>query len=294
MAALSKPSDINKIWADGGDVVSPSDVKIGLGWEVEVPPRQYFNWLDNKQDQFNAHVNQHGIPVWDSVTEYQAGKSYVQGSNGVVYVATQTHTNQDPVSVSTHWSPAFQKGEAVFETAGVTVWTVPLAMKLGIIKPKITVRSGGAGGGRRPSGGPGGGGGAEATGVVDLTGVTSVNITVGAGGIGILSPTNADGTNGGASSFGAYMSASGGLAGLTNAGGVSGTATGGSLNSGLGDGGSSVTNGTGAASGGPGGGPGGEGTSGGGRAGKGHGGGGGGAITNDAGNGVGGFVRIEW
>lgn len=109
MAVINKPSDINKIWAGSGDKTSPSDVKIGEGWEVEVPPRQYFNWLDNKQDQFNAHVNQHGIPVWDSVTEYQAGKSYTQGSDGVVYIAVQTNANNDPTSDATDsfWREAF-------------------------------------------------------------------------------------------------------------------------------------------------------------------------------------------
>lgn len=103
MAVVNKPSDINKIWADGGDKVSPSDVKIGLGWEVEVPPRQYFNWLDSKQDQAIAHINQHGIPVWDNITEYQANKSYVQGSDGIIYQSLLTHTNQNPTSTSGYW-----------------------------------------------------------------------------------------------------------------------------------------------------------------------------------------------
>lgn len=103
MSVINKPSDINKIWAEGGDKVSPSDVKIGTGWEVEVPPRQWFNWLDSKQDQAIAHINQFGIPVWDSVTEYQADKSYVQGSDGIIYLATQTATNQNPVSSPAYW-----------------------------------------------------------------------------------------------------------------------------------------------------------------------------------------------
>lgn len=98
MAEISKPSDINKIWSSAGDVISPSDTKIANGWAVEIPPRQWFNWLDNKQDQAIAHINQHGIPVWDSVTEYRAGKSIVQGSNGAFYRSVTTNTNINPVT----------------------------------------------------------------------------------------------------------------------------------------------------------------------------------------------------
>src|SRR5690554_8150794 len=78
MPQISKPNSLNKIWAAGGDRATPLDGKISSGWQIEIPPRQWFNWLDNRQDQAIAHFNQHGIPVWDDQTEYQAGKSYVQ------------------------------------------------------------------------------------------------------------------------------------------------------------------------------------------------------------------------
>lgn len=113
MAEIQKPLGINKIWAAGGDILAPSDSKIATGWQVEIPPRQYFNYIDNKQDQFNAHVNQHGIPVWDSVTEYRYStdgvKSLCMGTNGSVYRAKQTNINQNPVSdlLNTYWEIAF-------------------------------------------------------------------------------------------------------------------------------------------------------------------------------------------
>lgn len=262
MAEINKPSDINKIWAENGDVVAPSDVKIDTGWEVEVPPRQYFNYIDNKQDQFNAHVNQHGIPVWDNVTEYQANKSYVQGSDGVIYIAVQTHTNQNPTTdtADAYWKEAFARGQTTiqawsstvnyplssyvigsngiiyfslqvsgpsttvrnpisepnywqqyavrgqvtFSAAGVTVWDVPLAMQRGIIKPKVKLW--GAGGGGSYTGAAGGGYSEK---IVDLTGVTNVTITIGAGGIFSSTETN----NGGTTSFGAIFSATGGNGG---------------------------------------------------------------------------------
>jgi hypothetical protein len=96
MAQFLKPSNLNNVWASGGDRIYPGDTKYATGWQVEIPPRQYFNEIDYKQDQMLAHLNQHGIPVWDSETEYQADRSYVQGSTGTVYRCVQTHTAQNP------------------------------------------------------------------------------------------------------------------------------------------------------------------------------------------------------
>lgn len=108
MAAISKPTDINKIWSAGGGLLAPSDAKINTGWVVEIPDYQYFNYLDNKQDRFNAHSNQFGIPVWDAVTEYQANKSLSQGSDGIIYRCLITSTNVNPVGDTTSsWEVAF-------------------------------------------------------------------------------------------------------------------------------------------------------------------------------------------
>ena len=106
MPQITKPTDVSTIWCSSGDLVKPTDTKIQTGWEIEIPPRQWFNWLDNRQDTFNAHVNQHGVAVWDAVTEYQADKSYTQGVDGIVYKCLQTHTNISPPN-ATYWKKAF-------------------------------------------------------------------------------------------------------------------------------------------------------------------------------------------
>ena len=109
MAQFIKPENLNNVWASGGDRIYPGDTKYATGWQVEIPPRQYFNEIDYKQDQMLAHLNQHGIPVWDNETEYQADQSYVQGSTGTIYRCVLTHTNQNPdLDVSnTYWIIAF-------------------------------------------------------------------------------------------------------------------------------------------------------------------------------------------
>ena len=104
--AFAKPN-VNTVWATSGTIVSPGSAKVALGWVKEIPDFEFENWVQNRQDQFNAHVNQYGIPVWDSVTEYIAGKSYVQGSDGNIYKALTTNTNKNPVTSSSDWVRAF-------------------------------------------------------------------------------------------------------------------------------------------------------------------------------------------
>src|SRR5690606_26958226 len=122
MAQFLKPGNLNNVWASGGDRIYPGDTKYATGWQVEIPPRQYFNEIDYKQDQMLAHLNQHGIPVWDNETEYQSGKSYVQGqTSGLVYRCISTHTGQDPeLDVgNTYWEVSFATEEYTYSKAEI-------------------------------------------------------------------------------------------------------------------------------------------------------------------------------
>jgi hypothetical protein len=110
MANISKPGKLNLLWASGGDILDPGDTKYQTGWCVEVPQRQWENYIQNKQDQAIAHINQHGIAVWDAETEYQADTSYTQGqTNGTIYRAKLTHSGQNPEldTLNTYWDIAF-------------------------------------------------------------------------------------------------------------------------------------------------------------------------------------------
>lgn len=110
MPNIIKPTGINQLWAAGGTKIDPGATKTNIGWVVELPPYQYQNWLDNRQDTFIAHANQHGIPEWDTETEYQGNLSYTQGSDGIIYKCIQTHTNLDPANPlnSAFWVRAFE------------------------------------------------------------------------------------------------------------------------------------------------------------------------------------------
>jgi len=117
MADIPLP-DLSLIWGSSGDILKPSDSKIQQGWQPEIPARQWFNWLDNRQDEAIAHIAQHGIAVWSAALEYQAGKSYVQGSDGIVYKAITTNTNINPVGgASGNWQSAFMTADQAVQVA---------------------------------------------------------------------------------------------------------------------------------------------------------------------------------
>lgn len=110
MANITKPSGLSNIWAAAGTKIDPGNAKVGLGWVVQLPPYEYQNWVDNRQDAAIAHINQHGVAEWDAVTEYQGNLSYTQGSNGMIYKCLVTHTNKDPINSlnSAFWVLAFE------------------------------------------------------------------------------------------------------------------------------------------------------------------------------------------
>ena len=185
----------------------------------------------------------------------------------------------------------------VFNTPGVSNWNVPEALQQGR-KCQVTVIGGGASGGATTDttkrGGGGGGGGYSKL-LLDLTDVSSVTVTVGSAGAGV---TTGNGASGGSSSFGSYLSATGGqygYGGTSTSGGSSGDGFGGDVNQGLGWGDDGSANS--ANCGGNGGGPGGRGSTGVGLDATGYGGGGGGIAANSSnksGSGKNGIVIIEW
>lgn len=125
MAIINKP-DFTNLWASGGARLTPVPSKIQQGWTPEIPPHQWENWVQYRQDQMLAHVNQRGIAVWDALTEYiEDGKSYVQGSDGAIYrsvaASGPTTTTQDPVTdvAGTYWVLAFASSIDTYTKAQV-------------------------------------------------------------------------------------------------------------------------------------------------------------------------------
>lgn len=122
-AEVNKPS-LNFQWASLGAIVAPSDVKIQTGWTAEVPPFQWENFSQNRQDVALLHLFQKGISVWSATDDYyfttNGERSYVQGSDGNIYVALQDSINQNPTSSgSVYWKNALS-GSGYYAVGGGT------------------------------------------------------------------------------------------------------------------------------------------------------------------------------
>jgi len=128
--ATTKP-DYTYKWASDGDKIAPSDAKIQTGWSPEIPPYQWENWIQNRQDEMLAHINERGIPEWDNRTNYVGGgKSYVQGSDGKVYKSVAASGPASVVSNpttdvgDTYWTVAFADvGAFLTQATGDTRYT---------------------------------------------------------------------------------------------------------------------------------------------------------------------------
>lgn len=97
MAYMNKPQDLTtNIWASAGEVVEPDAAKRNKGWIAEIPPFQFENWIQNRQERAIAHIIQMGIAEWDANTQYQANKSYVQDEDGEIYRCLVTHETVNP------------------------------------------------------------------------------------------------------------------------------------------------------------------------------------------------------
>ena len=106
---MTDKPNLTRVWAKtapGGNVVDPDTVtagKFAAGWQAEVPPFEYFNFIQKQVTEGLAHINEQGIAVWDDVTTYPVG-GLAKGSDGNVYKALVSQSGNDPVSDSgTNW-----------------------------------------------------------------------------------------------------------------------------------------------------------------------------------------------
>jgi len=106
---MTDKPNLTRVWAKtapGGNVVDPDTVTAGKftsGWQAEVPPFEYFNFIQKQVTEGLAHINEQGIAVWDEVTTYPVS-GLAKGSDGNVYKAIVSQSDNDPVSDNgTNW-----------------------------------------------------------------------------------------------------------------------------------------------------------------------------------------------
>lgn len=106
MVGIVNKPDINYgIWASNGDVAVPSSEKVEIGHIVEKPKKEIVNWIENRQDQFMAYLNQVGVSEWDIQTEYPVNAYTSRG--GTLYKALSQNKDRDPTLFPLIWKLAF-------------------------------------------------------------------------------------------------------------------------------------------------------------------------------------------
>ena len=92
-------------WAENGPQTDPGQAKTEAGWGAEKPSFQKMNWIDGRQDEQLAHLETHGIAIWDAQTNY-VDNGFALGSDGVLYQAQQANVGIDPTTDGgTNWLP---------------------------------------------------------------------------------------------------------------------------------------------------------------------------------------------
>ena len=117
MALVSRP-DMSILWAEAGARIQPSNAKVGTGWTSEIPPHQWENWEQYRQDQGIKYLFQRGIPQWDATEDYAgSGLSVTIGSDGNLYKSVQasgpsaTVVNPTTNTSQSHWVPITKTGD---------------------------------------------------------------------------------------------------------------------------------------------------------------------------------------
>ena len=183
------------------------------------------------------------VPDDGSVVEAKLGAAAVTEAKlgNLAVTSAKLHSTLD-LSGTGRTGHGGLKSVQVIESSGT--YTKPA----GINTVRVTVTGGGGQGGGYGAAndyGAGGGAGGTAIKVIDVSGISTVSVTIGAGGNGAAATSNGNG--GGASSFGSHCTGGGGGGGKHGnvgpvQGGSGGSGTGGDINIDGGDGGNGVDN----------------------------------------------------
>lgn len=155
MSEILKP-DFTLRWAQAGAVLAPSASKIQVGWTSEIPPHQWENWTQKRQDDAIAYLYQNGVAEYDVLTNYYAEKSIAKGANGELYICLadngpDTIDGVQPLSSSAYWremyAPKFPAGVIPTSDIGPIIVAGEGLMEWEPIANQYVAKGGGAKGG---------------------------------------------------------------------------------------------------------------------------------------------------
>lgn len=206
------------------DITSQFTPSFLRGWGIvgpsDQPTLQDFNAVSYTHGQILAYLHQAGVAEYNSAQEYFSGS--ITQFSGAMYISLQdANIGNSPTAVASVWWRPAAKGQLLGIQRFATSGSFTYAPTSGTKFIEVFVLGAGGGGGSNSvttaagfaAGGGGGNAGAISRGLV-LTGFSGLTVTVGLGGAGgVVGNFGNAGANGGASSFGALLTAAGGLGG---------------------------------------------------------------------------------
>jgi hypothetical protein len=211
--ALDKPDNLSRVWASdapSGNIIDPDVDQPGKyteGWTAEIPPFEYFNFIQQLLTQAVGYNNEQGVNEWDNETIYPLNAFAKSGST--TYRSIQDDNENNAVT-DTEWWEVYISQSLInsinLKVQNVILTTFASSNTLGIDSDRaaimyIGVGGGGAGGGTNTADsgtdvvGSGGGSGGMFMGMVTgANAQASATITIGAGGVGTSTTGGSGGT----------------------------------------------------------------------------------------------------
>lgn len=119
---MTQRPDVGRVWANNAPSANIQDPdkfssgKVEKGWEAEIPPFQWFNWVQNRNDLFKLALLERGIPAWGNEVSYARGAVTFNDTDGWIYIASSANTNRKPDENPSIWKrSAIQLSEESFD-----------------------------------------------------------------------------------------------------------------------------------------------------------------------------------
>tara|TARA_R110000822_G_scaffold84867_3_gene199020 strand:- start:3853 stop:5220 length:1368 start_codon:yes stop_codon:yes gene_type:complete len=141
---MTDKPDLTRVWAASAAPTNIEDPdttvpgKFAAGWTAEVPTFENFNFLQQLFTEALAHISEHGICDWDSVTTYP-DKAWVRSTvDQEIYIALSSNINKEPSANAAEWV-SFKDGIFLKLTGGAIEGTTTVGLDLVTITQNATI-----------------------------------------------------------------------------------------------------------------------------------------------------------
>lgn len=93
---------VDRVWASSapsGNIQDPDTYEAGKvvrGWEAEIPPFQWFNWILRRNDELKISLLERGIAAWGNDITYKLGALSYNDADNYIYVCLKENKGIQP------------------------------------------------------------------------------------------------------------------------------------------------------------------------------------------------------